>query len=114
MSSQKSVLSTFFRSEIQATDCTFSGCSANSAATSRLGAQAPVACQSSQKSRAAFSAWRTTLVAWWPRGSSPNACASAVCASQVSGCQLESSVVVNAQRTLSQPSPACTRGLAVT
>ncbi len=51
VSSQKNALNTSLRSEIQATDSTWTGCQANSAATKALGHKAPVMKRSRWSSR---------------------------------------------------------------
>ena len=51
---KKKVLRTSFRSEIQATDSTWSGCTANSAATTRLGHSAAVQRRSRANSISVF------------------------------------------------------------
>ena len=66
------MLSTFFRSATHATDSTFSGCTANNAATSRLGPTRFVTHASSRNSTTAFSACSNTLSKWWPIGFSAN------------------------------------------
>ena len=55
------MLSTFFRSAAQATDSTFTGCSANSPATIRLGQVNPVALSSSKNNKTALPACSRTF-----------------------------------------------------
>ena len=59
------------RSATQATDSTWSGCSAKSAATTALRQVAPVSHRSQPKSNSAFVRCSSTLVAWWPRRLEP-------------------------------------------
>ncbi len=54
VSIQKKVLSTFFRSDIQATESTLRGCRANSAATKALFHSSPVIRLNTRKSRMLF------------------------------------------------------------
>ena len=55
------MLNTFFRSATHATDSTLSGCTANNAATSRLGPTRFVTHASSRNRITTFSAWISTL-----------------------------------------------------
>ena len=84
------------------------------AAQSALVPSAPVSRRSARKASAAFSAWSSTLVAWWPRGSLPKSVASSWCESHVSGCQLDCSPERNAHAMPSPERPACTCGFSVT
>ena len=62
------MLSRFLRSEIQATDSTLMGCSANNAATMKLRPAYPVARCNTQNNSAAFSACSSRLVLWCREG----------------------------------------------
>lgn len=111
---KKRVLRTSFRSATQATDSTWTGWSANSAATKALRHRAPVIMSSSRNRSTVLAMWKATLVKWWPRGFRPNSWQSAIWESQVSGCQFPISKVVKAHLTLSTVSPVRTCGFAVT
>src|SRR5919109_3816445 len=97
VSSPNKVLKTFFRSATHDTDSTLSGWTANNAATKKLRHWVPVARNSNQKSKATLKECSRMLTKWWPTGFSPNNWQSSMCESQVIGCQLETSKVVNAQ-----------------
>ena len=107
--SQNSVDSTSLRSETQATDSTWSGCTANSAPTTALRQSEPVARRNQAKSRVALTAWRTTETRWWLPASRPKNSTSAMWESQVTGCQLEPWTEEKAQTSPSQDNPRSTR-----
>ena len=106
--------STSFRSATQATDSTWVGWTAKSAATSALRQVAPVIRRKTRNTSTAFAACRTTFTTWWAPGLMPKSSTSSMCESQVSGCQLETCSVVNAQVTPRQVRPAWTAGFSVT
>src|SRR5258705_6411638 len=111
---QKSPLSTSLRSEIQATDSTWSGWSANTAATKAERQKAPVIETNKRKVIAAVAAWIAALTRWWPPGSTPNSWQSSMWESQVRGCQFAAREVVKAQMTPSRVRPAWTVGFSLT
>src|SRR5512140_303940 len=110
----KKVLRTSLRWEIQATDSTCCGCTANSAATKALGPTAPVIRDSAAKSASVEARWNRRLVTCIAPGFTPNNCTSSISESHVSGCQKFAYPVVNAQATPGQERPATTWALPVT
>ena len=108
------MLRTFFRSAIHATDSTFMGCKAKSAATTRLRHAKLVALSRIRKSSTAFAAWRSTLTVCGPSGFKPKIWQSRACESQAIGFQSESSVLRNAQTIVLHLIPARTCTLPVT
>ena len=112
--SQNRVLSTSFRSAIQATDSTCSGWTADSAATNAGRQTAPVIRTRSRKSSRTFTACSRRLVRWCRPASSPNNRTSSKWDSHVTGCQFAASKVPNAQAAVSVLRPLRTCALAVT
>ncbi len=111
---KKSVESRSFRSEIQATDSTCSGWTANRAATTQLRARAPVRRSRTTQSSTESTRCQKTLARCIHPGSTPNSETSAIRDSQVSGCQFASESDVNAHRAPSQVSPRWTTGFVAT
>ena len=97
--------STLLRCETQATDSTFNGWNAKSAAVTRLGARRRVALSKKRKRKAAFRAWSNALTAWCAPARIPKSETSTMCETSVRGCQLPTSKAVSAHRRLSQVSP---------
>ncbi len=108
VSSQKQVLNTSLRSETQATDCTCSGCSANSAATSALRHADPVIRDKTPNSSNALATWRNTLTRWCAPARPPHNCQTTMWESQVSGRQLPGGLVVKTQTRPDSVNPPCT------
>src|SRR6267154_2404123 len=105
------MLRTFFRSAIHATDSTLIGCIAKRAAIPRLRQTKPVALNKMRNKITTLAACRRTLIVCGASGLNPNSSASKVCESHVTGFQSDNSVVVKAQVTVFQLSPARTCGL---
>jgi hypothetical protein len=108
------VLRTSFLSATHATDSTWSGCTAKSAATRALRHKAPVIREKSRNKSKTPTTWSTRFVVWYTPGDEPPRLASSWSDSQVNGCQLAWDVVVNAQTTPSRVRPARTRELSRT
>src|SRR5277367_3381122 len=111
---KKRVLRTFLRSAIQATDSTLIGCTAKSAATSRLGPRRFVIQARRRNSRRASTVWRRALWRWWPAGFKPKSWQSRAWEIQVRGCQLAAVVAENAHWRVLQVRPSRTWEFAVT
>jgi hypothetical protein len=111
-SSQKSVESTSLRSVTHATDSTWSGCRAKTAATNALGHTSPVARRSATYTSAAFAACSAALTAWCPAAEAPNSWQSTISESHVSGIQKPRCVAPNAHAIPARVSPARTTGFA--
>jgi len=108
------VLSVVFRCETHATDSTFAGCRAKSAATAKLGAIASVIDASMPNRSSALATWSATSIAWCAAGSTPKSSTSAMWLSQVSGNQFPACASWKAQRTPSTLSPFPTISFSVT
>ncbi len=102
------------RSAIQATDSTCTGCTAKSAATAAQRQNEPVSARSARKSSSVPVACSPRLTRWWAPAFRPKKLASAMCESQVRGCQLAAWKPVNAHFRPFQPSPPCTIRFCVT
>ena len=87
VSIQKKVLTTFLRSATQATESTFMGCMAKSAATKALLQKAPVIHLKTMKSKRLFAMWNIRPVKWCFPGCNPYNWQSRAWESQVTGCQ---------------------------
>src|SRR5580704_2405971 len=111
VSIQNSVLRTSFRSDTQATDSTWSGCAANSAATNALGPSRPVIAWSRPNRSSVFTMCSSRLVTWWGPALMPYICTSSMWDHQVSGCQLEAYPLVHAHLTPDPVRPPETCGL---
>ena len=83
----KNVLNTFLRSAIHATDSTFNGCTANSAATNALRHAMPVMARRTTNKSAVFAPWSNAFTRWCHPGRKPKIWQSSMCDSHVSGCQ---------------------------
>src|SRR5687768_11373890 len=106
--SQKNALSTSLRSEIHATDSTWIGCTANTAATKKLRPIAPVRLAIRPNSSNVLARCNKTLATCCASGPGPNSSTTNACESIVTGCQLPAAFAVDAHLTVSAVSPART------
>src|SRR5262249_33123131 len=113
-SNQNMPLRTSLRSLIHATDSTWRGWIANSAATSALGHSCAVIFRITTNSNMTLTMCSATLVKWNPRGQGPENCRSAINESQTIGFQLPIVDVVNAQPRLLIVNPRFTNVLSRT